>query len=72
MAPETASFDQAIRELFFGAGNRGTYRFLFVVLAEEKSVYILQVRHVLCSRFNLTPTLIIEVSRRPSAATPIY
>jgi plasmid stabilization system protein ParE len=45
MAPESSSFDQAIRELFFGSGNRGTYRFLFVVLAEEKSVYILHVRH---------------------------
>lgn len=45
MAPESASFDQPIRELLFGSGNRGTYRFLFVVFAEEKSVYILHVRH---------------------------
>jgi plasmid stabilization system protein ParE len=45
MAPESASFDQPIRELFFGSGNRGTYRFLFVVFEEEKSVYILHVRH---------------------------
>lgn len=45
MAPESASFDQPIRELLFGAGNRGTYRFLFVVFTEEKSVYILHVRH---------------------------
>ena len=45
MAPESASFDQPIRELFFGEGNRGTYRFLFVVFAEEKTVYILHVRH---------------------------
>jgi len=45
MAPESASFDQPIRELFFGSGNRGTYRFLFVVSDEEKSVYILHVRH---------------------------
>ncbi len=43
LAPESASFDQPIRELFFGSGNRGTYRFLFVVL--DKSVYILHVRH---------------------------
>jgi hypothetical protein len=46
---ESASFDQPIRELFFGSGNRGIYRFLFVVFAEEKSVeksvYILHVRH---------------------------
>ena len=45
MAPESASFDLPIRELLFGTGNRGTYRFLFVVSAEEKSIYILHVRH---------------------------
>ena len=45
LAPESASFDQPIRELLFGSGNRGTYRFLFVVFAEEKAVYILHVRH---------------------------
>jgi plasmid stabilization system protein ParE len=43
LAPESASFDEPIRELFFGAGNRGTYRFLFVVL--DQSVYILHIRH---------------------------
>ena len=43
LAPESASFDEPIRELFFGSGNRGTYRFLFVVL--DESVYILHVRH---------------------------
>jgi plasmid stabilization system protein ParE len=45
LAPESASFDQPIRELLFGSGNRGTYRFLYVVFEEEKSVYILHVRH---------------------------
>jgi plasmid stabilization system protein ParE len=45
MAPESASFDQPIRELFFGSGNRGLYRFLFVVFEQEKSGYILHVRH---------------------------
>ena len=45
LAPESESFDQPIRELLFGSGNRGTYRFLFVVFEEEKSVYILHVRH---------------------------
>ncbi len=45
MAPEGASFEQPIRELFFGSGNRGTYRFLFVVSEEEKTVYLLHVRH---------------------------
>ena len=43
LAPESTSFDEPIRELFFGTGNRGTYRFLFVVL--DQSVYILHVRH---------------------------
>lgn len=45
MAPESAPFDLPIRELFFGSGNRGTYRFLFVVFEEEETVYILHVRH---------------------------
>lgn len=45
LAPESASFGRPIRELLFGLGNRGTYRFLFVVLDEEKSVYILHIRH---------------------------
>jgi plasmid stabilization system protein ParE len=43
LAPESVSFEEPIRELLFGTGNRGTYRFLFVLL--EKSVYILHVRH---------------------------
>ena len=42
LASESASFSQPIRELFFGTGNRGTYRFLFVVLGQ--SVYILHAR----------------------------
>jgi plasmid stabilization system protein ParE len=43
LAPESVSFNLPIRELLFGSGNRGTYRFLFVVL--DQSVYILHVRH---------------------------
>jgi plasmid stabilization system protein ParE len=43
LAPESDSFEQPIREPFFGKGSRGTYRLLFVVL--EESVYILHVRH---------------------------
>ncbi len=43
LAPESASFDHPIRELLFGAGNRGTYRFLFVVI--DRSVYVVHVRH---------------------------
>ena len=45
VAPESASFQLPIRELFFGSGNRGTYRFLFGVFEEERTVYILHVRH---------------------------
>jgi hypothetical protein len=40
---ERALFNQPIRELFFGSGNRGAYRFLFVV--PDQSVYSLHVRH---------------------------
>src|SRR5437667_1463041 len=43
LAPESVSFDEAIGELLFGTGNRGTYRVLFTVI--DKSVYILHVRH---------------------------
>jgi plasmid stabilization system protein ParE len=43
LAPESASFDEPIRELLFGSGNRGTYRFLFAVI--DKSVYVLHIRH---------------------------
>jgi plasmid stabilization system protein ParE len=43
LAPESASFKEPIREVFFGQGNRGTYRILFVVL--ERHVFILHVRH---------------------------
>jgi plasmid stabilization system protein ParE len=43
LAPESASFDESIRELLFGVGNRGTYRFLFIV--DAKRVYILHIRH---------------------------
>jgi len=43
LAPESVLFDEPIRELLFGTGNRGTYRFLFVVLGQ--SVYVLHVRH---------------------------
>jgi plasmid stabilization system protein ParE len=43
LAPESASFQEPIRELLFGAGNRGTYRFLFAILGDE--VYVLHVRH---------------------------
>jgi plasmid stabilization system protein ParE len=43
IAPESTSFDETIRELFYGRGNQGTYRILFVVL--DKTVFVLHVRH---------------------------
>lgn len=43
LAPESASFDQPVRELLFGSGNRGTYRFLFTVIGNL--VYVLHIRH---------------------------
>jgi plasmid stabilization system protein ParE len=43
LAPGSASFDQPIRELLFGTGNRGTYRFLFAVI--DRTVYVVHVRH---------------------------
>jgi plasmid stabilization system protein ParE len=50
LAPESASFSEPgtslsnpIRELFYGHGNRGTYRILFAVL--ENTVFVLHVRH---------------------------
>ena len=42
-APESRSFGKPIRQLLFGAGNRGTYRLLFVVA--DQSVYLLHIRH---------------------------
>jgi len=44
LAPETATLELEIRELFYGIGNRGTYRVLFVISSEE--VAVLNVRHV--------------------------
>ena len=52
LAPESLSFGKPIRQLLFGAGNRGTYRLLFVVA--DQSVYVLHVRHG--SRLPLTPS----------------
>jgi plasmid stabilization system protein ParE len=43
LAPESTSFSEPIRELFYGHGNRGTYRILFVVL--DKAVFVLHIRH---------------------------
>ena len=43
LAPESAYFDIPIRQMFLGAGNRGTYRVLFVIV--DKSVRVIHVRH---------------------------
>jgi plasmid stabilization system protein ParE len=45
LAPESTSFNfnEPIRELFYGHGNRGTYRILFVVLAG--TVFVVHIRH---------------------------
>ena len=43
LAPESVSFEEPVRELFYGTGNRGTYRILFVVL--DRVVYIVHFRH---------------------------
>jgi plasmid stabilization system protein ParE len=52
LAPETLSFGKPIRQLIFGAGNRGTYRLLFIVA--DQSVYVLHIRHG--SRLPLSPS----------------
>jgi plasmid stabilization system protein ParE len=43
LAPESVAFENPIRELFYGSGNRGTYRILFTVLGQQ--VYVLHFRH---------------------------
>ena len=43
LAPESTSFSEPIRELFYGHGNRGTYRILFAVL--DKTAFVLHIRH---------------------------
>jgi hypothetical protein len=43
LAPESESFEEPIREILYGRGNRGTHRILFVILA--KTVFVLHVRH---------------------------
>lgn len=43
LAPENATFDEPIRQLLYGKGNRGTYRILFAIL--KSTVFVLHVRH---------------------------
>ena len=51
LAPESISFEESIREVFYGSGNRGTYRILFTVIGHD--VYVLHFRHG--SMLPLTP-----------------
>ncbi len=51
LAWESATLHEPIRELFYGSGNRGIYRILFVILG--KDVLVLHVRHG--SRLPLEP-----------------
>ena len=51
LAPESASFVEPIRELFYGHGNRGTYRILFVVL--DNTAFVLHIRHGAMQPLNL-------------------
>jgi plasmid stabilization system protein ParE len=43
LAPESGHFDLPVRQLLLGAGNRGTYRVLFVIV--DRSVRVIHVRH---------------------------
>ena len=43
LAPESTSLDDPVREVFYGHGNRGTYRILFFI--EGKVVQVLRFLH---------------------------
>lgn len=43
LAPESALLHESVREMFYGRGNRGTYRILYVVMGQN--VFVLHVRH---------------------------
>ena len=43
LAPESETFEEPIRQLLYGKGNRGTYRILFTIL--DETVFVLHVRH---------------------------
>ena len=43
LAPESNSFQEPIRELLYGSGNRGTYRILFTII--DQLVFVLHIRH---------------------------
>jgi plasmid stabilization system protein ParE len=43
LAPESVHFNEPIRQMLLGTGNRGTYRVLFVIV--DKSVRVIHVRH---------------------------
>ena len=43
LAPESTSFIEPVKEIFYDHGNRGTYRILFVVL--DNTVFVAHIRH---------------------------
>jgi hypothetical protein len=68
LAPESSSFNELIRELLFGTGNRGIYRFLFTEV--DRSVSILHVRHgfYALARTPANPNEANRSSRRPCSS----
>ena len=43
LAPEAHAFDEPIRELLYGKGQRGTYRIIYTVI--DNCVFVLHIRH---------------------------
>lgn len=42
LAPEAHAFNEPIRELLYGKGQRGTYRIFYIII--DKSVFVLHIR----------------------------
>jgi hypothetical protein len=40
LAPEAESFGEPIREAFYGSGNRGTYRILYMVWGPQSASFM--------------------------------
>lgn len=43
LAPEAPAFNEPIHELFYGRGQRGTYRILYTII--DDCVFVLHIRH---------------------------
>jgi len=61
LAPETEVVDYVIREIFYGSGNRGTYRIIFEV--EGNVVRVLHVRHGSRQVIQLRSRPIVKLSK---------